>query len=230
MIRALIFDFDGLVLDTEESEFLTWQEVFSEYNTKLLLDDWAGCIGGGTGKFDVYELLETKIGRAVPRSEIGERRRLRHLELIALKQALPGVQEYLDDAKRLGLKIGMASSSSRSWVTGHLSRLGLLHYFDFIKCGNEVAHKKPDPELYLAVLEAFQIKPEEAIVLEDSPNGVRAANNAGIFCVAVPNPITGQLALDHADLRLTSLLALPLEQLITQVERHWQQKLPVNGS
>ncbi len=223
MIQALIFDFDGLILDTEESEFQSWQEVFAENNAHLPLDQWAVCIGTGAESFDVYGYLEEQIGHAVQREEIAKNRRMRHDELLALKNVLPGVEFYILDAKRLGLKLGVASSSSRAWVTGHLSRLGLLSYFDYLRCGDEVQHKKPDPELYLDVLKHFGIAGEQAIVLEDSPNGIRAGQAAGIFSIAIPNVVTGQLPLEHADLRLTSMAAMPLEKLIALVESKQQQ-------
>ena len=216
-IQGLIFDFDGLILDTEESEFLSWQEIYKEHDATLALERWAICIGGGAELFDPYAHLEELTGRRVVREEIAVRRRKRHLELLALKSTLPGVEHYLRDAKRLGLKLGVASSSSRGWVTGHLERLGLLAYFDYIRCGNEVKHKKPDPELYQAVLDGLGIQAHQAIAFEDSPNGVRAAQNADIFCVAIPNVITGQLDLAHADMRLASMDEISLERLIETV-------------
>ncbi|GAC1354309.1 MAG: HAD family hydrolase [Ktedonobacteraceae bacterium] len=218
MIHALIFDFDGLILDTEESEFQTWQEVYAEHNARLPLDQWATAIGGGLEAFDVYGYLEAQIGRTIQREDIAVRRRERNRELLALKTVLPGVETYLVEAKRLGLKRAVASSSSRAWVTDHLSRLGLLESFDYLRCGDEVTHRKPDPELYLDVLKEFGITGDQAIVLEDSPNGVRAAQAAGIFCVAIPNVVTGQLPLDHADLRLASMADMPLEKLLALVE------------
>jgi len=223
MIRALIFDFDGLILDTEQSEFQSWQEIFAEHNAHLPLDKWAVCIGSGLEAFDVYAYLEEQVGQAVQREAIAKRRRMRHQELLALKPVLPGVEVYIADAKRLGLKLGVASSSSRAWVTGHLSRFNLLHYFDYLRCGDEVKHKKPDPELYLAVLKEFGITGKEAIVLEDSPNGIRAGQAAGIFSVAIPNVVTGQLPLEHADLRLASMAAMPLAKLIALVESKQDQ-------
>lgn len=213
-IQGLLFDFDGLILDTEECEFLSWQEMYKEHNAILPLEQWAVCIGGGSELFDVYGYLEEQIGQPIVREEIAARRRKRHLELLALKETLPGVENYIADAKRLGLKLGVASSSSRAWVTGHLERLGLLSSFDYIRCGDEVTRKKPDPELYQAVLDGLGIQANQAIALEDSPNGVRAAQRAGIFCVAIPNIITGQLDLAHADMRLGSMADMPLERLI----------------
>ncbi|GCE27519.1 hypothetical protein KDA_30030 [Dictyobacter alpinus] len=218
MIQALIFDFDGLILDTEISAFQSWQEIYQEYDKELPLEMWATCIGSGLDTFDPHGYLEELIEESIPRHSLAERRLKRHLELIESQVALPGVETYIEDAHRLGLKIAVASSSPRSWVVDHLTRLGLRDAFDAMKFGDEVVHRKPHPELYLSALDLLGARPEQAIALEDSPNGVRAAQNAGIFCVAVPNPITGQLPLDHADLRLTSLASLPLKQLIQKVD------------
>ncbi|HTK06713.1 MAG TPA: HAD family hydrolase [Ktedonobacteraceae bacterium] len=217
MIRALIFDFDGLIIDTEKTAYQSWQEIYVEHGCALPLETWAQCIGNAD-LFDPLDYLEELLGKPVSRDELSERRRLRHLELIEESVALPGVELYLQEAKRFALKLAVASSSPRSWVVQHLTRLGLLDYFDRLCCGDEVTNKKPDPELFLTALRFLELEPAEAIVLEDSPNGVRAANRAGIFSVAVPNPITGQLPLEHADLRLSSMAALPLQELLDLVQ------------
>jgi HAD superfamily hydrolase (TIGR01509 family) len=140
--------------------------------------------------------------------------------LLGEKVVLPGVQEYIAEAKRLGLQLGVASSSSREWVVGHLTELGLYAHFDCIKCRDDVQQVKPDPALYQAVVEAFALQPSQAIALEDSPNGIAAAKRAGLFCVAVPNPLTRQLSLAHADLLISSLADLPLRQLLEHVQRN----------
>ncbi|QBD78574.1 HAD family hydrolase [Ktedonosporobacter rubrisoli] len=218
MIRALVFDFDGLILDTELPELLAWQEVFAEYNLELPLEKWALCVGSGSHAFDVHSYLEEQAGLTLQREELSLRRRKRCAELLAVRTVLPGIEAYLSEARRLGLRTAVASSSSRQWVTGHLSRLGLLSYFEYIICGDEVKNKKPDPELYLAALNGLGVEAREAIALEDSPNGVLAAQRAGIFCVVVPNAVTGQLPLEHANLRLVSLVDKPLAELIKLVE------------
>ncbi|MBV9709453.1 MAG: HAD family hydrolase [Ktedonobacteraceae bacterium] len=218
-MKALIFDFDGLILDTEVSELQSWREIYAEYDAALPLEQWAACIGSGSDSFDPCAYLEAQVGHPIERKDILARRRKRRLELLAAEVVLPGVEAYLRDAKRLGLKPGLASSSSRDWVYGHLSRLGIADSFDCIKCGDEVTHKKPDPELYLSVLSCLEVPAEQAVALEDSPNGVLAAQRAGIFCVAIPNPVTSQLDLAHADLRLQSLALMPLEDLIAEVEK-----------
>ena len=222
MIRAVVFDFDGLILDTEAPEFQTWQEIYQAHGCKLALEIWATGLGTSADAFDPCAHLEAQLGRLIDREVIHQRRRQRYYELLGAKAVLPGVREYIAEAKRLGLYLGVASSSSREWVVGHLTELGLYAYFDCIKCRDDVPHVKPDPALYQAVVEAFALQPHQAIALEDSPNGITAAKRAGLFCVAVPNPLTRQLSLAHADLLVSSLADLPLRQLLDHVQRNGQ--------
>jgi HAD superfamily hydrolase (TIGR01509 family) len=219
MIQALIFDFDGLILDTEISAFQSWQEIYQEYQCELPLEKWVACVGGGVELFDPCDYLETLLNMPIARESLLHRRRLRHHEMIRSLSALPGVEEYILAAKQLNLKLAIASSSPREWVEGHLGRLDLLRYFDCLCCGDEVTHKKPHPELYLTALATLGVLANEAFALEDSPNGVRAAQHAGLFCVAVPNIITRELPLAHADLRLTSLIDMSLIDVIAEIER-----------
>lgn len=219
MIRALIFDFDGLILDTEMPDFQSWQEIYKEYGCSLPLSLWAACIGTSEKAFDPPDYLEALLGRPVDREAIRSKREERRIELLEKQPILPGVKDYITDAKRLGLELGLTSCSSRDRVTLHLSRLGLGEEFDSIKCAEDVERVKPDPELYHAMLEALGLRADEAIALEDSPNGILAARRAGVFCVAVPNPLTRHLPLNQADLRLTSLAELPLEKLLCQIQK-----------
>jgi HAD superfamily hydrolase (TIGR01509 family) len=222
MIEAVIFDFDGLILDTEVPEFQTWQEIYQAHGCKLALEIWATGLGTSADAFDPCAHLEAQLGRLIDREVIHQRRRQRYHELLGAKAVLPGVREYIAEAKRLGLYLGVASSSSREWVVGHLTELGLYAYFDCIKCRDDVPHVKPDPALYQAVVETFALQPHQAIALEDSPNGITAAKRARLFCVAVPNPLTRQLSLAHADLLVSSLADLPLQQLLDHVQRNGQ--------
>ena len=214
-IHALIFDFDGLILDTEGPEYAAWCEVFGEHGCELRLEDWA--VGIGTQKgFDPYAHLEDLTGRAVVREELRPRVRQRLLALIAQEVVKPGVTDYLDDAARLGLEAGLASSADRDWVTGHLTRLGLLDRFQTIQCWEPGRRPKPAPDLYVAAVEALGISPTEAIALEDSPNGLAAAKAAGLYCIAVPSGPTARLDFSRADLVIPSLAALPLSELLTR--------------
>ena len=220
MIQAVIFDFDGLILDTEAPEFQVWQEIYRSYGCELPLSTWAAAIGTSLDVFDAHTHLETQLGRLLDREPIRELRRQRCAGLLKAQPILPGVEDYIADAKRLSMRLGVASSSSREWVVGHLTRLGLRSHFDCIKCSDDVRRVKPDPALYQAVLDALGLRPEQAIALEDSPNGIAAAKRAGLFCIAVPNPLTCQLPLGQADLQLRSLVELPLQRLLEQLQQN----------
>jgi len=217
MIRGLIFDFDGLMVDTESPAYDSWREVYQEYGCELPLARWQAVLGGSGKEFDPCAYLEQQIGRPLDCAALGARRWQRKLDLIVVQPLLPGVREYIAAAKRLHLKLGVASSSSYKWVCGHLDRLGVADQFDAITTADNVTHVKPDPEIYRAALSALGLRPAQAIAIEDAPNGLRAARRAGIFSVAVPNALTGHLPLD-ADLRLSSLADVPLGTLLDTVQ------------
>lgn len=220
MIRGLIFDFDGLILDTESTIYQSWLELYREFGQDLPFDEWGQIIGTSENEhFDPLERLEEALGHPLKDRENIRARRLEHeVSLVVQQPILPGVVDYLENAKELGLKMAVASSSDLDWVGGHLKRLGLIGYFDAVHTSDDVQRTKPHPELFLLALESLGIEADQAIVLEDSPNGVTAAQTAGMFCVAVPNPLTQLLDLDHADLKLESLAKIPLELLINEVE------------
>jgi HAD superfamily hydrolase (TIGR01509 family) len=219
MIRALVFDFDGLILETELPVYQSWLELFQKYGLDLPFELWALNIGTSEGYFDPVSELERKFGQDGNLASEIIRRRERELELIGDQPPMPGVKGYLEDARRLGLKVGLASSSSCEWVEGHLGRLGLLGFFDVIRAKDDVAITKPDPALYRKTVQMLGVLPSQAIAFEDSPNGILSARRAGLFCVAIPNSLTSQTDTSQADLVLSSLEELPLEQLIDKVER-----------
>ncbi len=214
MIKALIFDFDGIIIDSESPELLAWQEVFAARGRELDLDVWADLVGRPRNHFDLYRYFQEHIDPVADIDALRIERRARVIALTEAQPVLPGVEDYLRGAFDLGLKIGMASSSSANHVRGHLQRLELLQYFHTTKCFEDTEAHKPEPAPYRAVLDELGVAPHEAVAFEDSPNGVTAARAAGIFCVAVPNPVTCRLPLDHADHRLASLADEALEQVL----------------
>jgi HAD superfamily hydrolase (TIGR01509 family) len=219
-IRALIFDFDGLILDTETPEYQSWQEIYQEFGCHLPIERWGQIVGGnGSSAFDPVAYLEAQVGRKLDRERLIARCRARDTELIAASPILPGVVKTLTDARRAGLRLAVASSSPHSWVDAHLTRLGLFDRFNAVICVDDVGVAKPDPSLFLRAVEILGVTKDEAIIFEDSPNGVLAAKRAGIFCVAVPNPVTSQLAFDPPEMRLNSLAEISLTSLLQQVER-----------
>jgi HAD superfamily hydrolase (TIGR01509 family) len=216
MIKALIFDFDGLILDTESPEFQAWQELFAAHGHELRADLWADLVGRPRTYFDMYAYFKELNGPLTDLDRLRRQRRARVIQLVLDQPLLPGVRDYLSEAREMGLKIGLASSSGGDYVRGHLRRLDLFEYFHVTKCFEDTRLHKPDPEPYLAVLEEIGVAPSETVAFEDSPNGVAAARAAGIFCVAVPNPITQCLSLAHADRCLRSLADEPLQEILSR--------------
>jgi len=218
-IKGLVFDFDGLILDTETPEFQALQELFQSYGTSLPLTEWAAALGASFAAFDPMAYLAKLINQPVDRALLTRTWKKRSMELITGEPPLPGVVEIITAARHKGLGLAVASSSPCDWVESHLARLGLLDCFEHILGSNDVTHIKPHPELYQTAVKRLGLKPSEAIAFEDSPNGIKAAQAAGLYCVAVLNPITRQLDTDHADLVLESLAGVSLDSLILQAEQ-----------
>jgi HAD superfamily hydrolase (TIGR01509 family) len=216
MIRAIVFDFDGLILDTEEPVYRSWLEVYEAHGEELPFERWVQIVGSTTAGFHPQHHLEERLGRALPK-EVLDRRIGRRTQLVLAQKLLPGVVQHIDQAKALGLKVGVASSSTGDWVTGHLARLGILEKFDCLRCRDDVANAKPEPDLYIAVLECLGVTASEAIAIEDSANGVTAAKRAGLRCVVIPNSITAKLDLSGADVLLRSLAEITLADLLKKV-------------
>jgi len=217
MIRAIVFDFDGLILDTEEPVYRSWLEVYQAHGEELPFERWVQIVGSTTTGFHPQHHLEERLGRALPK-EVLDRRIGRRTELVLAQKLLPGVVSHIDQAKGMGLKVGVASSSTAEWVRGHLARLGILEQFDCLRCRDDVAHAKPEPDLYVAVLDCLGVAASDAFAIEDSPNGVMAAKRAGMRCVAIPNSITARLDLSGADVLLRSLAEITLADLLKKIE------------
>jgi len=221
-IKALIFDFDGLILDTETAMFRSWEEIFVEYGITVSPMEWASLLGSSTDPTEAYEIIEKHIGEPVDRESIRARRMQRELELLKSEEIMPGVLDLIAEAKERNLRLGVASSSDRKWVLGHLTRLGLHTNFESIRCADDVSNTKPSPDLYLAVLRDMGLQPHQAIAFEDSLHGVEAVKQAGIFCVAVPNNVTRHLLMPKADLMVNSLSEMELEEYIIKAQREPQ--------
>ncbi len=217
MIKAVVFDFDGLIFDTETHEYDVLQEIFKEHGSELSMSVWGKVIGTNAG-FDPLAHLEEQIGRKLDTEKLKKERQSRFKERIKHEGPLPGVENYIDGARDLGLKVGLASSSHYDWVSSHLKNLDLHDRFDCIKTADDVEHVKPDPSLYLEAAKCLGVKPAEALAFEDSANGAAAAKKAGMYCVVVPNTVTKHLEFDDdIDDRLDSMAELELAVLINRL-------------
>ncbi len=223
VIRALVFDFDGLILDTQTAEHQAWQEIYLEHGSELPLDQWRACGTPNAPAFDPCDQLERQLGELVDREQLCRRHRHRATELLGGRSILPGVSEFIGRARERNMLLAVASCSPRSWVQGNLQRLALESNFDVIRCAEDVSRVKPDPELHLSVSRALGVEPEDSIAIEDSPIGIAAAKAAGFYCVSIPNSLTRSLSMDAADLVLVSLTAITLDEVVERAQRQGHQ-------
>ncbi|MEN9938888.1 MAG: hypothetical protein RLZZ387_5467 [Chloroflexota bacterium] len=211
--QALIFDFDGLLVDTETPAYESWRQVYAEYGHELPLALWKEALGTSHG-FDALSHLATQVGSSLDLMLVREQRQALKHGLSAAQELLPGVLTILDEAAALGLPCAVASSSDRAWVEGWLERHAIRGRFVCVRTADDVARTKPHPDLFLSAAEWLGVDPALCVVFEDSPNGILAAHAAGMTCVAVPGAISSQLVLPACALTLTRLDALPLAALL----------------
>jgi HAD superfamily hydrolase (TIGR01509 family) len=179
------------------------------------VERWRLTIGSDDAAFNALDELAQRVN-GLDVETVRVRRKAREIELADAQPVLPGVMAYLQDARQSGLKLAVASSSSYRWVGRQLLRRGLLTAFDCIITRDLVANAKPAPDLYQLALTVLEVNGDEAIALEDAPNGILAAKRAGMFAVAVPHEHTRPMDFSLADVCLNSLAELPLRELITK--------------
>lgn len=216
MIRALIFDFDGLIFDTETPDFQTWAGLYRQHGFALEHARWiqgVGTYGGFDAAAELAVLLDGAIDTAALRREFGQRYREHCLQA----SLLPGVAALLAAARDAELPCAVASSSDRAWVEDWLAHHKIRDFFACIRTRDDVERVKPAPDLFLGAAACLGFDPAECVVFEDSPNGMRAAAAAGIRCVAVPIAINGEIELPPVALRLRSLDELPLQALLARL-------------
>lgn len=215
MVQAIVFDFDGTIIETETPDYQSWQEIFLEFGTSLSQKLWTGYIGTAAGTFDPYGLLAQQSGRSVDRAAVRTRRRQRFHELVAQEPLRPGVAVLLEAAAAQGIPLAVASSSTRDWVEEHLTTRKLRDYFSAVFTANDVERVKPDPMLYQLAVRALQVEPAQALAIEDSLNGMLAAKRAGLKCVVVPHGMTQHMDFAEADWVAPSLADIGVAQLLT---------------
>lgn len=210
MIRALVFDFDGLIVDTETPLIDAYAAVHEAHAVAFDRTAFIHNVGHAQYAFDPWRGFSPHTDRAA----LEVQRRTLKDDLMARQPVLPGIVALLDGAREHGLRVGLASNSEHSWVEPHLAERGLLDRFEFLACREDAPSPKPEPDLYRLVLNRFGLRGHEAIAFEDSHTGTLAAKRAQLWAVAVPGPSTLHHDFAHADVQVVSLATLTLADLI----------------
>jgi HAD superfamily hydrolase (TIGR01509 family) len=213
-LKGIIFDFDGLIIDTETPCCNSWVELFNQHGFQFTVDDYRKIIGTGHHFYDPSKHLSQLISGAINPKVILDQNRIRTRQLIESQPMLPGVLEFIVAANQQGLPLAIASSSDREWIEGYLSKLSIREFFQAVCTSNDVQHVKPEPDLFLLALARLGISSSEALIFEDSPNGIKAAKSAGIPCIAIPNGITKGMDLSLATRIVDSFKNLDIQELI----------------
>lgn len=211
----MIFDFDGLLMDTETTLLQSWQYEWEQWGLSLSVDGFFAQHGGNINA-ERYEALARAVGASFDR-ELSDRRRTRYRERLHRDLRLrPGISDWLTQARRRSLRLAIASSSPRPWIDEHLDRVGALGVFEVITTGDEVAEHKPHPAIYELAVRRLGIPAAAAVAVEDTAHGVDAAHAAGLACIAIPNPHVPPATVSQAELTLRSAADLPVQEALAR--------------
>jgi HAD superfamily hydrolase (TIGR01509 family) len=213
-IKGIVFDFDGLIIDTETPELKAWQELFESYGIDFPFQDYVQNIGMTYDDASAIQILEERLGQKLDQKAVFQEFKRRKVALIDEEPLCDGIMDYLESAREMGIKVGLASSAKLEWVGYHIKRKAIEPYFDVVYTVEDASAPKPDPALYTMTVETFGLHPNEVIALEDSFNGIQSAKAAGLYAVAVPNPVTSVFDFSAADLILESLTDISLPDLM----------------
>jgi HAD superfamily hydrolase (TIGR01509 family) len=219
LIRAVIFDMDGLILDSETPEYLAWKSVYARYGLDFPLASWLQNVGRRDGPFDPLGPFREETSPIGPEAALTLWRSQRAGWEKTYLIPLPGVVPLLESLRERGLRTAVASSSGLCRVRELIGALGLAAHFDALACGDEVPHAKPAPDVYLLAARRVGAAPDACVALEDSESGVSAAKSAGMPCIAVPSLLTRSLDFSSADLVVDSLTEVTPEVLMALRQR-----------
>jgi HAD superfamily hydrolase (TIGR01509 family) len=216
---AVVFDFDGVILDSETPEFESHRLIYERCGIALTPDEWVDQIGiwvEGHGQRWFKRLRELSAGAPDHETFKAEKQRL-FQELVAA-EPMHGILDLLEALDEAGIPTAIASSASARWVLSSAERVGVRDRFSTIVTADDVDRRKPAPDVYLEALRRLGAKPERSIAIEDSAPGIAAARAAGMKTVAIPHWLTERHDLSAADLRVLHAGDLTLARLEALVE------------
>jgi HAD superfamily hydrolase (TIGR01509 family) len=215
-VAAVIFDFDGVVLDSETPEYESHRRIYERCGVTLTVDEWCGVIGTWSEGHDEQwfrRLCAQSSGAPGRDAYFAERRQI--FDAIVPAAPMRGVRELLLQLRDAGIAAAIASSAPARWVVGAVERLGVRPLFDAVVTGDEVAHRKPAPDVYLEAARRLGVDPARSVAIEDSEPGITAACAAGMKVIAIPHWLTERHDLSAAHLTVAHAGELTVERLIS---------------
>ncbi len=213
MLKAVIFDLDGVIIDSEPFHLVVNEKIFADLGINLSEDEYRNFIG--TTHKDMWSTIKKKYGlpQSVPElvnMQVGGNINYIKNEKI---EAIEGVVNLFSELKKANIEIGIASSSPTEVIELVINKLGISNYFSAIVGGEKIERGKPAPDIFLEAAKLLNTKPENCVVIEDSENGVKAAKASGMKCVGFRNPNTGTQDLKKADLIVDKYSSLKISTL-----------------
>jgi len=206
MFKALIFDMDGVLIDSEPLHKQIEQDILIELGIHVSLEEHFKFASMGK---EMWNFMEKRYGfnRKTTADELHKEKAKRYLKALTSKPILPidGLKELAQHATSRGLKLAVASSSSIKNITLVLDAIGLTSYFTLIVSGEQVPRNKPFPDIYIKTAELLNLDPSECLVVEDSANGMKSAKAAGMYCFGFRNLSSGNQDISSADRIVNSL-------------------------
>lgn len=214
MIKALIFDMDGVIIDSEPIQTQVTMDVMEEIGltpTESEIYEFVGVRNVEMWntlkkRYDIEESIE----QLLEKQKYYKKERFFNIKL----EPIDGVPDLLRAAERKGLKIALATSSPKYLAEYVLESVNLATFFDVLVTADDVSKGKPDPEIYLKAAEALGVLPEECLVIEDACFGIMAAKSAGMKCIGFKNPNSGNQDTSIADYVVSSLREINLDDII----------------
>ncbi|WP_338684376.1 HAD family phosphatase [Haloferula helveola] len=202
---AVLFDFDGILVDTEWAIYEAWQRTFRAHDHDLPLETYTRCVGSDFDTWSPKTHLEDLTGRSFDWHQLDADRQVEIRADLEKSGPMPGVVALLDRLQTAGTPLAVVSSSNHAWVDGWLEKLRLAPYFNAVVCRGDAPRIKPAPDLWLEALRQLGKDGTSCLAIEDSLNGVHSAKEAGLTVWAVPNRTTACIDFSEADRVLPSL-------------------------
>jgi HAD superfamily hydrolase (TIGR01509 family) len=216
MLKAVIFDMDGVIIDSEPLHIEVVLNILKSLNINLEYNEIVKYIG--ISNSFMWNELSNKYNINIPVVELMEMQHSMNIKILDKHEniMLPGIIDLLEEIKKNKIETAIASSSTIDYINAVIQKLNILHYFNKIISGEQVVYGKPKPDIFIKIVELLGVSPKECVIIEDSDNGIRAAIDAGIKVIGLRNPNSGNQSLTGADYIVNSLNTINM-QLLTSI-------------